>query len=828
MKQTVLSIIVLWCYINSNAQTQDPTFQAGLFKAGTVNTLLPAGKDQFIAGGDFIEVNYQWTGSLVRLNKDGSLDPTFQPQEKLNGDIRHVLPARDQTGRMLVSGFGLHCDGDPIPPVAVLDADGIVLTSFVFPKEDVRRISKILITKDNRILVAGVDLDNRAFLIRIDWEGILDPEFQFSPFPGEIKTITELSDGKLLLGNNPNTFIDPFSIGRMARLEANGVIDSTFSISLRDLGTASSIDFFHYRNDSCIYFSSNSISRLFKINRDGEYVQDFVSLPSNHQPIAATDEEIILGGIAQISLINNDGEFPENLVLRIGENDQLDTLTTGRGFHGITRTALTLEDGSILVGGRFLRFNETIAPGLVKLQAGTFEPDPEFKPVFQSPGLIDGVVELRNGSLIVGGFFDYVDTTIQTNLAKLKPNGEHDPSFSIEIHPNFQVNTLHLLSDERIVASTTFWANGGDRSTINGFAIFKEDGTLITDSIDLQGLEISLNSTISYVVAIDANDQIYVKIPFLASDNRFGSLLRLNNQGQVDTLFFFDFSRPDRFPFVSDVLVQSDGKVIFSGQTLTYKGSTTEGLLRIDRDDNIDFDTFFNSAISNGGPGLVLSNDKLYVSEFDNSVRLGINLFKLLRDGRTDRNFKVIRMGPLPNVTSTGINNPVLLPGDRLFLDGYFGTINSEVVDPPLIFDSTGVVDSEYDLGYVGDLRNVFLSGENYFFAHGRLTSPIYPVSVGIIKYQDRTTAVREALPLVRTIQVTPNPVADHLTVQFAESSLNFPLQYRIYDSTGRQLASGLIANQYQKIPVQALVGGSYQILIMDGSRSWVGRFMKL
>ena len=77
MKRTPLFLIALVYSINSHLQTPDPSFQAGLYIAGTVHSLLAVGEDQIIAGGDFVKVNYQWTGPLVRLNKDGSLDPTF-------------------------------------------------------------------------------------------------------------------------------------------------------------------------------------------------------------------------------------------------------------------------------------------------------------------------------------------------------------------------------------------------------------------------------------------------------------------------------------------------------------------------------------------------------------------------------------------------------------------------------------------------------------------------------------------------------------------------------------------------------------------------------
>ncbi len=826
----------LFSYFTTFSQIQDSSFKASLLKAGIVSSLIELQNGQILVGGNFIKVNFQWSGSLDRLNADGTLDASFQSQEKIAGDIRQVLTAQDQSGRLLLRGFNLQYGGEPVSPVISLDENGNLLRAFQIPYDDFELVTQILLTRDNQILIAGVNDENRSFLVKMDWNGQKDESFIFEDTPGQIKALLELLDGKLLVGSEKNnSSIDPFEFRRLMRLEANGTLDESFRLRLSGLGKSNSVDQLYYQNENSIYFGSREFDILFNINRDGEEQKDVLSLPIFHQAISTLkDDQLIIGSVADNNPYGNTGQYPQNSIFRLAaNNNNIDTLTAGQGFFGVTHIALELRDGSILVGGRYSKFNGKEASGLIRLLPETFTRDPQFNPVFQSSGIVHALIEQEDRSLVVGGFFDYVDTSLQYNLAKLQPDGSHDPSFRPNLHPNYQVYSLHSMSDQRIVVGASFWNGEDSVSSVNGLTYLSQSGEVLASGFDDQGTNLSSSSFQQIVNAVDQSGRIYLSGSF-SSGNNYIPTVRLDPLGRLDTSFLSKITQDNgEVTSIREVIVQDNGNVILSGGRLFYDGYSTTGLIQLDREDQVDFD--FVTTV--GGDALTgirkISNGKLYALDIktdDNRPYSRFLLYKLKANGIPVSllDFNIVTLGPKPNVNSIGYYSMVVLPEDRLYIDGFFGTVDGEGVSPPVIFDSTGNIDNSYNFEMFSYLRNVVYTEGGDYFAFGQTENASYSSSVSVIKFKNTITSTLNGIQMEESVNILPNPTENRLFLWFDNITPKLPISYRIFDLSGRLVIDGVLKNEFLEIETGHLSKGGYYLSVTDARKqTWTKRFIR-
>lgn len=91
-----------------------------------------------------------WSGNVLRLNADGSVDPTFNAGTGANGAISAMLLL--PTGRILVGGRFTNFNGQPRGNLVQLNADGSVFST-VYNLNDA--VSCLAIDGAGRVLVGG-------------------------------------------------------------------------------------------------------------------------------------------------------------------------------------------------------------------------------------------------------------------------------------------------------------------------------------------------------------------------------------------------------------------------------------------------------------------------------------------------------------------------------------------------------------------------------------------------------------------------------------------------------------------------------------------------
>ncbi|HEV7643322.1 MAG TPA: FG-GAP-like repeat-containing protein [Pyrinomonadaceae bacterium] len=354
----LLTCLAYTITVNAQSLNLDTGFNPAV-TGGSVNAIAVQPDQKIIIGGTFTTVNSFARNKIARLNSDGSLDTSFDPNSAVTtgNSVSSVQVLSD--GKLLVSGaFGTTSPGGPIKAVVRLNANGSFDTSLTdFPTAmsgDVR-IAKQL--PDGKIMLCSGPLR------RFNNDGTSDPSFTTAitvnngSATGTCMDIDLQPDGKLLVGGSI-TAVNGIPRAGFARLNADGSLDTGFapaapanslSWTLYSILPQPSgrINFFGISSYSNPVHPSQPILglELFAVNSDGsgqtKYTADSPSGVWAGVPTA---------GSKTLMVFEYFGTFK---LRRYFADGQPDASLSVPNFSGGVRSIAVQADGRILVGGQF-------------------------------------------------------------------------------------------------------------------------------------------------------------------------------------------------------------------------------------------------------------------------------------------------------------------------------------------------------------------------------------------------------------------------------------------------------------------------------------------
>lgn len=204
----------------------DPGFQVSLDYAGDVPdvfSILVQPDQAILIGGYFDRVNGEPRGNLTRLKPDGTLDNSFDPRLEIGGDLPLVVSMAQQSdGRLVVGGTFDWVNATIRQGIARLEPDGVLDLSFDpdggVTGADPSTVYAIVIQPGGQIVIAGEFLQaasaERANLARLQPEGSLDESFRAGGIVNNwILAAALLDDGSLLLGGTFTTIDSELHLG---------------------------------------------------------------------------------------------------------------------------------------------------------------------------------------------------------------------------------------------------------------------------------------------------------------------------------------------------------------------------------------------------------------------------------------------------------------------------------------------------------------------------------------------------------------------------------------------------------------------------------------
>lgn len=378
--------------------------------------------------------------AVVRLLEDGTIDPSYNAPADFG--VLTITPGAD--GRVLLTGTFGQIQGPDRTGIARLNPDGSVDRSFqpIFTRPG--RVLT-LATQFDKVIVGGefsrINGKFAGSVARLDADGILDPTFGTQVIAGTTLRIETQSDGRIVLLNDVVTSGESFFTG-LVRLQVNGALDPTFKpddVSLFNTFTVQP-------DDKLIVVVNNATLRL---NADGSRDTNFITIQNRYTVNgvkAAADGRFMVFGRSDIGVIQR--RFPDGRIDSTFEDPGADKSINAVDFQA---------DGKLLIGGdfRFFGYDPNFAdniisrPYVARLQdEGTV--DEAFSAVVNAP--VSVLKVQRSGDIIIGGTFTSVNGFLTPGVARLKPDGRFDPTFSVNTEGGAVTAITELPSGKVLVA----------------------------------------------------------------------------------------------------------------------------------------------------------------------------------------------------------------------------------------------------------------------------------------------------------------------------------------------------------------------------------------
>jgi len=384
--------------------------------------------------------------SDILFAQSGRLDPSF-----IIGSGANTLNANavQPDGKILIGGFLLEYNGTPITGIARLNKDGSLDTSFnpgAGPSGGINSggyggVNVILPLLDGKILIAGnfnsFDGMPRHNLARLHANGSLDVTFDTGAGTNdEIISMILLPDGNILVGGKFTT-AGGISRNYLARFHPDGTFDQTFdpSTSISEITNVNGVYSIISEPDGSIY-----VAGPFRSDNGNSAKNGLVRLLEN----GSVDPMFNTAGIGSNSTIwrvlqQPDGKFlimgdftsyngtPVNRIARINPDGSIDTtFNTGVGVNGVGHygfivmtDAILQPDGKVILTGDFSAYENTPYSGIVRLNPdGTL--DRTFDPGTGANNLVWAVSLLPDSRVLISGNFTSFDGQAMSSVALLK------------------------------------------------------------------------------------------------------------------------------------------------------------------------------------------------------------------------------------------------------------------------------------------------------------------------------------------------------------------------------------------------------------------------
>ncbi|HEX3123063.1 MAG TPA: delta-60 repeat domain-containing protein, partial [Rhodanobacteraceae bacterium] len=581
---------------------------------GYVYALAVQADGKIIIGGAFTGIAPNGGASvprkhLARLNIDGSADPTFDPSS--SGDVNVIALQSD--GSILVGGAFTSMAPNGGPSVlrrylARLNADGSL--DATFDPDPNSAVLALALQQDGQIVAGGSFTSlapnggatvARSRLARLHSDGTLDATFDPAA-NSSVFSLAVYADGKIAAGG-AFTALTPngsTAIGRnyIARLNVDGSVDPGFDPHADNSVAATALQpdgklivggYFEHLAPN----GGASIARKHLVRLDADGHVDTGFDPSANDVVYAVevqqDGAILAGGLFT-GFAANGTSIARNHLARLNPDSTLDGTFNPHASDAVS--ALMLQpDGRIVVSGTFTYLDPNDPYILDREHIARVKPDGSVDAF--DPHANDTVRALglqADGKVVFGGAFITVALSSRNYIARVTADGVLDMGFDPNADSN--VDALVVQADGRIVIGGEFThlaPFGGAVRTHHYIARLDSQYGTVDDSYTL-GTDGPVD-----VLALQSDGKVLlggsfgglspaVGYPYSARNN----IARLNVDGTLDDAF-----NPNANGSVSALAVQSDGKILVGGsfsQFAPNNGPSVShiGMVRLNSDGSVD------------------------------------------------------------------------------------------------------------------------------------------------------------------------------------------------------------------------------------------------
>lgn len=456
---------------------------------------------KILIGGYFDIYDGVGRKNLIRFNQDGTLDSSFSTGigTGANNYINDIVI--QPNSQMIIGGYFTAYNGIVRKKIARIDVNGNLDVSFNPEFSLSSEIKLLALQNDGKIFVAGIfgNVNNTQTkpLVRLNSDGSLDSSFNFFK-TGGIKSLAIQTDGKVLVGGGLGSVVSATSIDQsITRLNADGSKDMGFSVTSNNQVYTCAI-----QNDGKIiiggnFTTINGVAKkgIARLNVDGSldlsFDPVFTQINQNQyvSSICIQDDGKV---IIYSQMLSN--PILNNYLFRVDTNGVTDTsFNSGIGPNNIVNKILYQPDGKITLVGAFTKYDNIINNNIVRINSdGSL--DNEFNIGNGGNNIIySAALEGNDKVMIVGAFTGY-DGVGRNRIAKIN----NSTSLSNNLFNNDKKLSFFPNPAKDIVFFDT---------VLKSIAIFSIDGKLMSTYKDLKEIDVSFLSQATYIInAIDENN----------------------------------------------------------------------------------------------------------------------------------------------------------------------------------------------------------------------------------------------------------------------------------------------------------------------------------
>jgi uncharacterized delta-60 repeat protein len=440
---------------------------------------------------------------------------------------------------------------------------------------------------NDRVMVCGnfisVNGVNRQKVAILNADGTVDESFDSGVIDGNVYSIAKQEDGKFLIGGNFES-VQGLTYSSLARLNSDGSIDTTFpnpDVS----GVVRSVDI--QSNGGIIIsgtfnnVSGETAANIARITTDGQFDDTFLinngfsgtvfdmKVLDNDKIIAVGEFQMYNGDSAKrVAQLNSDGSLDENFQMGLGFN-----------YHANSISVDPINQ-SIVLGGLFTEYNDEPAQRIVRIFSDGTR-DFGFVPASDFGYEVETVYVQQDGKILVSGDFSENPGVLLRRLARLNNDGSIDMTFNMGEGIYYIARCMLETTDGSILL--------GNISTYNeiecgGIAKLSTNGELDLEYMPNTG---ATNSVLA--MAKQSDGSILIGGLFTRYNNVVRKrLARINEDGELDLSFEAEFDSD-----VNAIAVLPDDKILVGGLFDYVNGVNTGHIVRLNADGSID-DTFLS------------------------------------------------------------------------------------------------------------------------------------------------------------------------------------------------------------------------------------------
>lgn len=454
-----------------------------------------------------------------------------------------------------------------------------------------------------------------------------------------IKNVAIQPDGKIIISgyiHSYNSYQNPLGNSGIVRLNTNGSIDSSFTLS--GILTNQSILLFTLQPDGkiLVVYSDNNKYFLKRFNSNGSEDNSFNtgSNGASHTIRAIAiqpDGKILIGG----DFTSYNGTAC-NRIVRLNTNGSIDnTFNIGTGFNNSVYTISLTSSNKILVGGSFTQYNGTNKNAVVHLNADGSMALIQYNG-FASGSTVKSILVESNGNIVFGGQFISYNGNTSYNMVRVNGLGTYDNTF------------------------------------VSGF---------------------SLSSVVYKIIKNPAGGYYVCGYIDLYAGTNVTNFVSINNDGTLQSSFYHGVFLGD----ISTIALQADNKIIVGGQFYTYDSYPTYSLTRLNTDGTRDEDFNRNYGLNKYPRDFAVLPDKKIIvgGAFVLYNERAVNfLVKIHENGEIDTTFNANQSGPNNHILSIAVQ-----PDQKILIGGYFTSYNGVAMNCIARLNADGSIDSTFNIG---------------------------------------------------------------------------------------------------------------------------------